>query len=792
MANGFLQVTNRRSLITSFASIAVFMFLDGTASQIASAQQTKKPFSVADEIGIVLFGAPSGTPPELHFSPDGQYVAVWTQRGQLDLNRVEESLRFYRGADIGHFLGHFDDLQPPAPVWVVNRSAKKARSIGSAWRWLSDSSGVAFLERTGGDNNRLVLADLRKKTVEPLTSAMETIKAFDIRDRRHYAYTIETLVGRAKRQAERGAPAMVVTGRSLYELLFPDEPREVSFFSGRCYLWAAVDGKPFEVKHDRVPVASGQGLGVFDFSLSDLALSPDGRSLVTTLSLREVPSSWETLYPPPYPSYQYRIHAGKNYIGGPVRQYVRIDLRTGSVHTLTDAPTSNDGGWFASGGPSWSSDGHDILLPGTFIKSKDNAPSRPCVAVVDLPSNTRTCVEMLKGPTETGVEEGYHQITQARFADGDQQRVLVSFRHREDNVLLQTIEYRHMADGKWKEIDQIKGWSEVGHNGLEVTVKQAFNEPPVLVATNKEASRVIWDPNPQLKILDLGQASLYRWKNKEGKEWKGGLFKPSDYKAVQRYPLVIQTHGFAESEFRPSGVYPTAFAARALTAAGIVVLQADEQGCPVNTPAEGPCAVSSYEAAANQLVSEGVVDPQKIGIIGFSRSCFGVLEMLTMASLHLKAASITDGWLMTYSHYLLDEGPPTGDDDQLDDKVIGAKPFGEGLKLWLKRSPGFNLDKLSTPLLVVGEGPVSLLGMWEPYAGLRYLHKPVDMILLNTDEHVLTNPAVRMASQGSAVDWFRFWLQDYEDPDPVKSGQYARWRDLRKLQSENEHKLAPR
>jgi len=45
-----------------------------------------------------------------------------------------------------------------------------------------------------------------------------------------------------------------------------------------------------------------------------------------------------------------------------------------------------------------------------------------------------------------------------------------------------------------------------------------------------------------------------------------------------------------------------------------------------------------------------------------------------------------------------------------------------------------------------------------------------------------------MASQGGSVDWFRFWLQDYEDPDPTKTEQYARWRELRKLQEESEKK----
>jgi len=34
------------------------------------------------------------------------------------------------------------------------------------------------------------------------------------------------------------------------------------------------------------------------------------------------------------------------------------------------------------------------------------------------------------------------------------------------------------------------------------------------------------------------------------------------------------------------------------------------------------------------------------------------------------------------------------------------------------------------------------------------------------------------------VDWFRFWLKEEEDPDPGKAEQYARWRELRKLQKE--------
>jgi dipeptidyl aminopeptidase/acylaminoacyl peptidase len=439
--------------------------------------------------------------------------------------------------------------------------------------------------------------------------------------------------------------------------------------------------------------------------------------------------------------------------------------------------------------PRWSSDGQAIVLPGTYLKSKENAPSRPCVAVVDLASNTATCVEILKGKTETGTEEGFHHIEEARFLGGDKQRVLVRFHSHDDFFLIGATDYRRSAKGAWQVVRQREDIPDVAFNGLQVTVKQAFNEPPLLVATYNHTSRVILDPNPQLKNIELGRADIYIWKDKQGRQWKGGLFKPQNYKLGERYPLVIQTHGFSESKFIPSGAFPTAFAARELAAAGILVLQVSEGVCPIATSEEGPCTVAGYEAAANRLVSQGLVDPAKIGIIGFSRSCFYVMETLTTASIHFKAASITDGVMYTYLQYLA-SGAPGTDFASESDSMMGAQPFGVGLQAWLKRSPGFNLDKVNAPLLVVGEGRSSVLGMWEPYAGLRYLHNPVDLIVLNTHEHVLTNPAVRIASQGGSVDWFRFWLQGYEDPDPAKAEQYARWHEFRKLQQDNDEKRA--
>jgi len=315
-----------------------------------------------------------------------------------------------------------------------------------------------------------------------------------------------------------------------------------------------------------------------------------------------------------------------------------------------------------------------------------------------------------------------------------------------------------------------------------------MNHPPVLIATDKQgkASRIVWNPNPQLKDIQLGEVSVLKWKDRNGHDWIGGLYKPPDYIKGKRYPLVIQTHGFAEREFQPSGAYTSGFAAQELAAVGVMVLQVED--CDIVLHEEGACQVAGYEAAVQLLAAEGLVDPDRVGLIGFSHTCYFVMDALTTSTLRFKAATITDGPNYGYLQYLTMVDWEGNSFLHQADAAIGPSPFGAGLTQWLNRSPEFNMDKVETPLQVVALGRTRVLWMWEPYAVLHYLNKPVDLIVLSSDQHELTNPEARMASQGGAVDWFRFWLKGEEDPDMAKTEQYKRWRELRKLQNENDAK----
>jgi len=157
---------------------------------------------------------------------------------------------------------------------------------------------------------------------------------------------------------------------------------------------------------------------------------------------------------------------------------------------------------------------------------------------------------------------------------------------------------------------------------------------------------------------------------------------------------------------------------------------------------------------------------------------------LTHSDDQFAAAVIADGLDMSYMQYMLfelwkeDRGSNRGEAAIIN----GASPFGDGLARWRERAPGFNLDRVRAPLLVQAIGPHSLVAEWEGYAGLMLQRKPVEMLYIPDGAHVLVRPWERLASQQGTVDWFRFWLKGEEDPDPAKGEQYARWRELRKLQ----------
>lgn len=341
----------------------------------------------------------------------------------------------------------------------------------------------------------------------------------------------------------------------------------------------------------------------------------------------------------------------------------------------------------------------------------------------------------------------------------------------------------------WKEV--VLSTLDHGQNDeIDVTLEEGMNTPPRVFVRDLGTGQksLLLDFNPQFEDLRFGLVHSISFTATDGHKVNAGVYLPPDYIDGKRYALVIQTHAWHSERFWIDGPWPSAFAAQPLAGKGFVVLQLSEDISTLSTPEEAPEEVSAYEGGIDYLDGLGIIDRDRVGLIGFSRTGLGVEYALTHSKYHFSAATIADGSDGGYFFYLsiLSSFSWRWSDPE---SINGGAPFGDGLSSWLKKSPDFNLAVVTTPVREESYHPMSLFSAWEWFAGLSRLGKPVELIYLPDADHVLVKPRDRLTSQQGNVDWFCFWLKDEEDPDPAKAEQYARWHGLRNLQSEHTKKL---
>lgn len=77
--------------------------------------------------------------------------------------------------------------------------------------------------------------------------------------------------------------------------------------------------------------------------------------------------------------------------------------------------------------------------------------------------------------------------------------------------------------------------------------------------------------------------------------------------------------------------------------------------------------------------------------------------------------------------------------------------------------------------------PSFLATTFEVFTGLNRLQKPVELYYYPDEDHQPDHPQARLETLQRNLDWYRFWLQDYERPNAEDKEQYVRWRKLRTL-----------
>lgn len=507
-------------------------------------------------------------------------------------------------------------------------------------------------------------------------------------------------------------------------------------------------------------------------------ISPDGRFGVRICRLKPFrwPKWWED-----YTWDRVSAERIKRGHGGILRQLMLLDFRRGTASKLTEAPIEY-GNVLIAGNPVWIDGGRELVVVGACeslvgVGPQERARRAAAQSVLGIDPVSGATRRLASLPAD------FAEATEVHW---DPAHRVLRFRGKDASGRALPFECLHERDQSWRRQEGCHA-PDAGDSRepLRLVKEESLRQRPLLVAIDTATGKrkVLLDPNAWLTERKLGEVRVVRWRSKDGLEWDGGLYYPPEYQSGSRYPLVIQTHGFDPDRFSLYG-YSRNFAAQAFAAQGIAVLQMSEGSASSRLgPQEWPAMQHGFEGAIDYLDSVGLIDRQRVGIIGWSRTGIHTGYMVTHSSYPIAAIALTDPGDIGWWTYL-------GGGVREFDTSFGVPPFGAGLEVWAKMSPSFNLDKVRAPVLMWAGR--SVIFNWDWYSGLRMLGSPIEYWYLPTGAHELLAVGQRLFTSQLLVDWFRYWLKGESDPDPAKSAQYTRWQAMRgqlaaRLSAEGNH-----
>ena len=331
------------------------------------------------------------------------------------------------------------------------------------------------------------------------------------------------------------------------------------------------------------------------------------------------------------------------------------------------------------------------------------------------------------------------------------------------------------------------------HSSLQCPVLQetAFctssehGAPPQLIAINLVSGEAtpVYDPNNDLRARFSLRTKLLHWDDKFGRRHDGILVFPRDFEEGVSYPLILTTYtcpGFLTGGTADGGPE------YALAEHGFLILciSANSDDPPYDVTSQesiGPtryvAALAEYSSAINFLVQKGLVDSKLVGATGMSFGTQAVSFALTNSDIFRAVAITNIGVFEPWWEMFLIPGSEYRD-ALLADVKIGEEGYTAS-EVYADISVSERAE-LVTAAVLVQTSDREYLGSLGVVTKLMAANKPVEMHVFRDETHQFHQPIHRYVNFTRNVDWFRFWLQNYEDPDPKKAAQYMRWQKLRR------------
>lgn len=285
--------------------------------------------------------------------------------------------------------------------------------------------------------------------------------------------------------------------------------------------------------------------------------------------------------------------------------------------------------------------------------------------------------------------------------------------------------------------------------------------------------QILFDPNAALAadMAATARPRLLRWTDAGGQVFTGQFFQARTAKSAP--PPLFLTY-YSCSGFLRGGVgdeWPLA----ALAEQGISSLCInDAPGYLLDAVKRYGQGLSAVQSAIQKLASEGKIDRARVGMGGLSFGSEVTMWTVTHSDV-LAAASITSTSIEP-NYYLFNTLRGDAFFAELR-KSWGLGAPDETPDRWREISPVYQLDRVKAPILFQMPEQEYLYSLGATLPLVR--DSRADLYVFPNETHQKFQPKHKLAAYERNLDWFRFWLQDYEDANPTKARQYMHWRRMR-------------
>lgn len=275
------------------------------------------------------------------------------------------------------------------------------------------------------------------------------------------------------------------------------------------------------------------------------------------------------------------------------------------------------------------------------------------------------------------------------------------------------------------------------------------------------------------------------WQGKDGVSVQGWLLTPDDDNG-KPWPLITFVHGgptlaftneFAMYFSAFDGIWPYPFEVYAVN--GIAVFVPNYRGTSTfGDKFENPIAIDKEPVddiitGIDYLIAKRVADPERLGIAGHSYGAWLAALVMTKAR-RFTVGSFAEGTLNKIVNYNL---MPGWLNREAHDLHYGASLYDEPAR-YIDLSPDMHFKNLDTAVLFEAGAESLAINMMGAIKAALYAGMPAEFVIYPKTSHNLRRPGLQKEAAERNFDWFRFWLQDCEDPDIEKAEQYSRWREM--------------